>query len=236
MQFRKEQISRLSKSGWAQCPSVAQAVVDVGLPAVTPRFLDDTFSIKQWKAAEEATASLREHFKSARFAEEVTYGVLMVPDPRRLDTRRAMRPEIRRDQLSRSTADVFDVRLPAGVLGINAGRDWTLVVTVVGPYGIALGSYDEVVHAPAKAFMVEGQDTRTLMIRQIWGARVLQCGADLPDCEANAHWTFTLFPGEEVIDGCAESGTVLKGKVRFRLGKSTRGIGSARVAPALAIP
>lgn len=33
----------------------------------------------------------------------------------------------------------------------------------------------------------------------------------------------------------AESGTVLKGKVRFRLGGADRGIGSARVAPAIAI-
>lgn len=74
------------------------------------------------------------------------------------------------------------------------------------------------------------------MIRQIWGARVLQSGPNLPDCEANDHWTFTLFAGEELIDGCAESGTVLKGRVRFRLGKPTRRIGSARIAPAIAIP
>jgi hypothetical protein len=60
----------------------------------------------------------------------------------------------------------------------------------------------------------------------IWGARVLQRGRSLPDWEGNDHWTFTFFPGERLIDGCAESGTVLKGKVRFRLGKSNRGIGS----------
>jgi len=64
----------------------------------------------------------------------------------------------------------------------------------------------------------------------------LQGGRNLPDCEANDHWTFTLFAGERLIDGCAESGTGLKGRVRFRLGKPDRGIGSARVAPAIAIP
>jgi hypothetical protein len=236
VRFREEQIARLAASGWPRCPSVAQAVSDAGLTAVTAQFLADAFSVTQWKAAERATAALSKHFKGARFAEEVDYGVLLVPNARKLDTRRAMRPVVRRDQLGRPAADVFDLRLPSGVLGINSSRDWTLVATVVGRYGIALGSYDDVVHAPAMAFTVEGRDTRTLMIRQIWGARVLQCGADPPDCEANDHWTFTLFPGEETVDGCAESGTVLKGKVRFRLGKPTRGIGSARVAPALVIP
>ena len=73
------------------------------------------------------------------------------------------------------------------------------------------------------------------MIRQVWGARVLQSGAAPPDCESNPHWTFTLLPGEGLTDGCAESGTVLKGRVRYRLGKPDRGIGSARVAPAIAI-
>ena len=35
------------------------------------------------------------------------------------------------------------------------------------------------------------------------------------------------------MDGRAVSGTVLKRRVRFRLGKADRGIGSARVSPAL---
>jgi hypothetical protein len=74
------------------------------------------------------------------------------------------------------------------------------------------------------------------MIRQVWGARVLQSGGNLPDCDANDHWTFTLFPCEALIDGDAESGTVLKGKVRFHLGQPDRGIGSARAAPAISIP
>ena len=110
-----------------------------------------------------------------------------------------------------------------------------MIVSVTGAYGPSLGSYRDVVDAPAEDFTVLGEDTRRLMRRQVWGARVLQCGAVPPDCEHNERWTFTLFPGEELVDGLAESGTVLKGKVRFLLGKPDLEIGSARVAPALAV-
>lgn len=134
MSFRDEQIAHLAASGWSRCGSVAQAVADAGLPAITAQYLGDTFTDEQWTTAENLAAALE------------------------------------------------------------------------------------------------------LMIRQIWGARVLQSGADLPDCEANDRWTFTLFVGEGLTDGSAESGTVRKGKVRFRLGKPDRGIGSARVAPAIAVP
>jgi hypothetical protein len=114
---------------------------------------------------------------SGRFADEVIYGVLLVPDP---------------------------------------------------------ASHNQVVGAPGAAFTVAGTDTRRLMIRQLWGARILQSGQAPPDCESNRRWTFTLFPVEGLTDGQAESGTVLKGKVRYRLGKPDRGIGSARAAPAIA--
>jgi hypothetical protein len=234
MTFTEGQIELLAGSGWSRCHSVARAVGGAGLPAVTARYLRDAFPATQWKAAEAATAALREHFHAARFAEEATFGVLLVPDPAKLDTRQPVSPDVRRDQLGQPAADVFDPRLPEGVLGIGPGRDWTLVATVTGPYGISLGSYQRVAGGPAEAFTVDGHDTRALMTRQIWGARLLQGGAALPDSESNDHWTFTLFAGEELIDGQAESGTVLKGRVRFRLGKPDRGIGSARVAPALA--
>ncbi len=236
MSFKDEQIAQLAASGWSQCDSVAQAVAGAGLPPVTARYLGDVFSAEQWRTAETATAALQEHFGDARFAEETTYGVLLVPDPAKLDTRGAMSPDVRRDQLGQPTPDVFDERLPPGTLGIGPGQDWTMVTTVTGSYGISLGSYENVSGVPAEAFTVDGHDTRMLMIRQIWGARVLQGGRTLPDCEANEHWTFTLFAGEKLVDGCAESGTVLKGKVRFRLGKPNRGIGSTRVAPAIVIP
>lgn len=146
-----------------------------------------------------------------------------------------MRSETRRDQLGVEVTDVYDKRLSSGHLGIDSGRAWTMVATVTGSYGPALGSYKDIVDASPSEFRVNGIDTRDLMTRQIWGARVLQSGQNLPDCEANERWTFTLFPGEGLSESLAESGTVLHGKVRFRLGKPDRGIGSARVAPAIVI-
>ncbi|MFG1678803.1 hypothetical protein ACGFNP_01425 [Nonomuraea sp. NPDC049269] len=235
MSFKAEQIARLAGSGWTRCPSVASAVTAAGLPAVTAGYLATAFPDGQWQAAEKAVAALGEHFAAARFAEETTYGVLLVPDPGRLDTRRPMAAGTRRDQLGAAVADVFDARLPAGVLGVRPGRPWAMVVTVTGAAGPSLGSYEQIVNGAARAFTVGGVDTRALMIRQMWGARVLQGGRELPDCEANERWTFTVFPGEGLTDGLAESGTVLKGKVRFRLGKADRGIGSARAAPAIAV-
>lgn len=235
MSFKDEQIALLATSGWSRCDSVAAAVADAGLPPATTGYLGDMFATEQWTTAETMAAGLREHFSDARFAEETTYGVLLVPDPAKLDTRQAMRPDVRRDQLGQPTPDVFDERLPPGTLGIGPGQDWTMAVTVTGRYGIALGSYETVSGGSAEAFTVHGHDTRAPMIRQIWGARVLQSGPYLPDCEANDHWTFTLFAGEKLVYGFAESGTVLNGKVRFRLGKPNRGISSARVAPAIVI-
>jgi hypothetical protein len=229
------QIAMLAESGWSGCGSVADTVAAAALPAITAGYLTKAFSEAQWDRAEHAIAALRMHFAAARFADDVTYGVLLVPDPAKLDTRQPMTPATRADQLGAPAADVFDERLPAGVLGIRPGTPWTLVATVTGPYGPALGSHNQVTDAPAEAFTVAGFDTRHLMIRQVWGARVLQSGNAPPDCESNARWTFTLFPGEALTDGCAESGTVLKGRVRYRLGKPDRGIGSARVAPAIAI-
>ncbi|TMR99465.1 hypothetical protein [Nonomuraea basaltis] len=235
MSFKDDQIARLAESGWARCASVAEAVAQAGLPAVTPDYLATAFPGELWAAAERAVLALRGHFASARFADETTYGILLVPDPGKLDTRRPTAAAVRADQLGSPANDVFDERLPAGVLGVRNGTPWTMVATVTGAYGPSLGSHNQIVDGPAAAFTVDGVDTRTLMIRQLWGARVLQGGPELPDCESNQRWTFTLFPGEGLTEGLAESGTVLKGRVRFRLGKPDRGIGSARVAPAIAV-
>ena len=72
------------------------------------------------------------------------------------------------------------------------------------------------------------------MTRQIWGARLLQCPLGLVlDSDYVERWIFTLLPGEGLVDKRAVSGTVFKRRVRFRLGKADRGIGSARVSPAL---
>jgi hypothetical protein len=204
-----------------------------GRRRVTAGYLQEAFTTQQWHAAQTVVSALRDRFSAARFAEEVTWGIVLVPDPDRLNTRGPMEPAVRRDQLGAATADVVDPRQGAGRLGVEPGAAWTLVATVTGAYGPALGSHAEVVGAAAGRFTIDGADVRELMIRQVWGARVLQSGARLPDCEANDRWTFTLFPGDGLTAGLAESGTVLKGKVRFRLGKPDRGIGSARVAPAI---
>lgn len=230
--FKTETIDRLCGSGWATCESVAEAVARAGLPAITGTYLLSAFSEDTWSSGESAVAGLREHFAAARFADQTEFGLLLVPDPALLDTRRPMPPDVRRDQLA-TTGDVADARLPDGAMTVPPGKPWTLVATVTGPTGISLGSYLDVTDAPAPDFTVLGVDTRTLMTRQVWGARVLQSGAHLPDSDANPRWTFTLFPGEPLTDRQAESGTVLHHHVRFRLGKSDRGIASARVAPAL---
>jgi hypothetical protein len=235
MSFRTEQIARLAASGWSRCASVAGAVATAGLPAVTAGYLAAAFPDEAWHAAEHAVQALRDHFAAARFASEVTYGILLVPDPGKPDTRRPMAAATRRDQLAVPADDVFDERLAAGALGVGHGRPWALVATVTGACGPSLGSYNQIVNEQGAAFTIDGADTRRLMIRQVWGARVLQSGRDLPDSDLNPRWTFTLFPGEGLTDACAESGTVLHGKVRFRLGKPDRGIGPARAAPAIAV-
>ncbi len=78
-----------------------------------------------------------------------------------------MAPAARTDQLGGATSDVVDPRLGAGQLGVRPGAAWTLVATVVGAYGPALGSYAEVTGADAGRFTVGGVDVRDLMIRQV---------------------------------------------------------------------
>lgn len=230
--FTEKEINRLVASGWSACAPIARLVRDRGLPAITREYLLDEFSPGEWKLAEEATTALTAHFGPARFADEVEYGVLLVPAVDSLDTRRPVDAAVRAAQVGAAVSDVYDDRLPDGV-ALPTTRPWSLVVSVVGVYGPSLGSYNDVVNG--QDFVVLGNDTRQWMTRQLWGARVLQCGVVPPDCEHNTRWTFTVFPGEALVDGQAESGTVLKGKVRFRLGKPDRGIGSARVAPALLV-
>ena len=224
----------MAASGWARCERIAGLVQASGLPAITREYLNDAFDHDDWQRAEEATRALTQRFSTSRFADEVRYGVVLVPAARLLDTRGALPAAVRADQVGAEAGDVYDERLPAGTL-LTTDREWTMVASVTDSYGPAMGSYHQVTDASAEDFTVSGQDTRRLMTRQVWGARVLQCGRTPPDCERNQRWTFTLFPGEPLVDGLAESGTVLKGRVRFRLGKPDRGIGSARVAPAISL-
>ena len=247
-EFRDHEISRLERSSWATNTALRQALKAAGLrpPAqVVAECLDEGTGGRgsagsRWERAERAVARLREHFASFRFADDVDYGLLAIPAIDRLDTRGAMDPRIRRGQQPDLVEDLVDPALGEGadladLDGLAPGRDgWTILAGVVGQYGISAGSHEDVVAAPTERFEVDGVDTRALMTRQVWGARLLQCPPGLvPDSDYAERWTFTLFPAEGLVNGRAVSGTVLKRRVRFRLGKAGRGIGSARVAPAL---
>ena len=247
-EFRDHEISRLERSSWATNTALRQALKAAGLrpPAqVVAECLDEGTGGRgsagsRWERAERAVARLREHFASFRFADDVDDGLLAIPAIDRLDTRGAMDPRIRRGQQPDLVEDLVDPALGEGadladLDGLALGRDgWTILAGVVGQYGISAGSHEDVVAAPTERFEVDGVDTRALMTRQVWGARLLQCPPGLvPDSDYAERWTFTLFPAEGLVNGRAVSGTVLKRRVRFRLGKAGRGIGSARVAPAL---
>ena len=247
-EFRDHEISRLERSSWATNTALRQALKAAGLrpPAqVVAECLDEGTGGRgsagsRWERAERAVARLREHFASFRFADDVDYGLLAIPAIDRLDTRGAMDPRIRRGQQPDLVEDLVDPALGEGadladLDGLALGRDgWTILAGVVGQYGISAGSHEDVVAAPTERFEVDGVDTRALMTRQVWGARLLQCPPGLvPDSDYAERWTFTLLPAEGLVDGRAVSGTVLKRRVRFRLGKADRGIGSARVSPAL---
>lgn len=232
---RAEQIERLEQSGWNACPSIRDGLQAAGLPAPTAAYLRRAISTAEWDWAAHALELLRSRFAGERFGDSVSFGILLVPDPAKLDTRAAIAPTIRADQFGALSDDFFDARLPAGALVVEPGRDWTPVATVTGTEGISMGSYDDVRSQPEEDFTLEGVDTRAYMVRQLWGARVLQCGATLPDSNARDRWTFTIHAGENLVAGQAESGTVLHGCVRFRLGRSDRRIASGRVCPAIVI-
>ncbi|MCZ4558601.1 hypothetical protein O4215_23865 [Rhodococcus maanshanensis] len=203
------------------------------LPVDPHRFLSRQ-GRRWWGGVGTLGAELEKWLADKRFADDVEVGLLFVPSVRVLDTRQPVEAGIRRQQHPDLTGDVFDGRLDAGVDAVPDDAAGAFFVTCVGRYGVSAGSYQQIRGAEAVNFDVADNDIRAGMTRQLWGARVLQAGdAFLPDCARNERWTFTVFAGEELIDGLAQSGTVLKSRVRFRLGKSDRGIGSARITPAL---
>ncbi len=226
-------IATLAASGWTTCSSVREGIIAAGLPVPDEAYLRKTFDRAQWETASRAVEALRVHFAEARFAEDATFGLLLVPDVVKLDTRGRIDDRIRRGQMRGASQDFVDKRMPAGRIVVPGGRDWTIVSTITGSAGIHLGAYSDIVAGPSHAFSVLGVDTRRLMVRQLWGARALQSGTVMPDSTDRDVWTFTLFPGEGLTDAKAASGTVLHGKVRFRLGQTDRGISSVRVCPAV---
>jgi len=142
--FRGDQVKLLAKSGWNCCSSIREGLKKVNLPVPTATYLEAAFTSKQWTRAYQATSALRDHFKDARYSDEATFGILLVPDPNKFDSRGAVNPAIRRDQTEFSGPDIMDERLPAGKTVTKPGVDWTLVATITGAAGIFLGSYNDV--------------------------------------------------------------------------------------------
>lgn len=232
------EMNRLEHSGWVSNRPLRSLLDQVGLTSPV-EVVAAGMSQEQWARAGESIDRLRERFGRYRFAEEVEYGLLVVPVPDRLDTRGALPRQVREGQNSGLGEDFVDPALGPGA-DLSGGAleldGWRLYITAVSERGISAGSYETISAAQRQDFEIDGFDTRRLMIRQLWGARLLQSPSGVvPDSDLGSIWTFTLFPGEPLVEGRAVSGTVLKGKVRFRLGKTNRGIGSARVSPALPV-
>ena len=224
----------LRHSGWL-APSVASSLTSAGVPLPTADYLTSAFDASAWEAAAAATQELTALFSDAHFADTATFGPLLVPNPQLFDVRPPLPRNIRRDQPEVTQPEFSDERIGITRNHCADGAPWSLFVTITSEAGLALGSYDAIVAASVERFTVRGYDTRKLMTLQLWKALTLQCGTTMPDCELRDSWTFTLFPGEELIDAAVISGTVLHGQVRQRLGKTTRGIKSARVRPAVFI-
>lgn len=232
------EMNRLEHSGWVSNRPLRSLLDQVGLTSPV-EVVAAGMSQEQWARAGESIDRLRERFGRYRFAEEVEYGLLVVPVPDRLDTRGALPRQVREGQNSGLGEDFVDPALGPGA-DLSGGAleldGWRLYITAVSERGISAGSYETISATQRQDFEIDGFDTRRLMIRQLWGARLLQSPSGVvPDSDLGSVWTFTLFPGEPLVEGRAVSGTVLKGKVRFRLGKTNRGIGSARVSPALPV-
>jgi hypothetical protein len=227
--YRDAELARFERSGWCRIDPLAAT-----LPGIDPVKYLHGRPAAWWSEVAEIAADLRETIAVFRFADEVEIGVLFVPPVPILDTRRPVDVRIRQAQRGDLVEDFADPDLGEGRDLVPAGSSGAFFLTLVGRYGVNAGSYEAVAQAPLERFQVAGVDTRQAMTRQLWGARVLQAGARfLPDTEMNDRWTFTLFAGDKLVGGRAASGTVLKSRVRFRLGKPDRGIASARVAPAV---
>lgn len=226
--WREHELARLAGGGWRVVPGASERIG--GDPA--DRLV--RWSSRWWSETVDTAHALVEWTAGKRFGEQVDIGLLFVPAPELWDMRLPVDEAMRRCQREDLGPDVFDARLDEGVNSVPDGAQGAVFVSCVGQYGVSLGSYDQIVGAPPADFVVAGVDARAPMTRQLWGARVLQAGhGSLPDTELNDSWTFTLFAGESLVGGAAQSGTVLKSRVRYRLGKSDRGIGSARSAPAV---
>ena len=227
-------VDRLANSGWTAFASVRSVLSDSGAPLPDEDFLRGAFAPSVWEEVDHACELLRSRFRDCRYSDSVSYGPLLVPNPRLLDVRRALDDRIRDSHPDIVKPDFVDARLPCGADATDPASPWTLFAAAVSDAGPAMGSYDEITGHDDDSFTVADVDTRGLMTRQLWCSLVIQ-NLRAPDSELRDRWTFTLFAGEEPVEGEVVSGTVLHGQVRQRLGKSSRGSAPVRVRPALRI-
>jgi len=82
--FRGDQVKLLAKPGWNCCSSIREGLKKVNLPVPTATYLETAFTSKQWTRAYQATNALRDHFKDARYIDQATFGILLVPDRKSL--------------------------------------------------------------------------------------------------------------------------------------------------------
>ena len=94
MTFRESELDRMARSGWMG-PAVREMLALRGLP--TPvEHLEGIQDDDWWKRAERAVAALREHFATFRFGERTEFGLLLVPSPRKIDTRSHLPSAVRK--------------------------------------------------------------------------------------------------------------------------------------------
>ena len=227
-------VDHLATSGWTAFASVRSVLSDSGVPLPDGDFLHEVFAPSVWKEVDHACELLESRFRDCRYSDSVSYGPLLVPNPALLDVRRALDDRIRDSHPDIVRPDFVDARLPHGADATDPTSPWTLFAAAVSDAGPAMGSYDEIMGHDGDSFTVADVDTRELMTRQLWCSLVIQ-NLRAPDSELRDRWTFTLFAGEEPVEGEVVSGTVLHGQVRQRLGKSSRGSAPVRVRPALRI-
>lgn len=113
MTFRESELDRMARSGWMG-PAVREMLAVRGLP--TPvEHLEDIQDDDWWKRTERAVAALREHFATFRFGERTEFGLLLVPSPRKIDTRSHLPSAVRKQQSPGLGEDFVDPALGQGV-------------------------------------------------------------------------------------------------------------------------
>ena len=115
---RQQEMNRLESSGWLTNGPLRDLLARAGL-ASPAEVVGAGLSEAQWVRAGEKIDRLRERFGGCRFAEEVEYGLLVVPAPEYLDTRGAVPHEVRRGQHPALVEDFVDPALGPGAATVT---------------------------------------------------------------------------------------------------------------------